>query len=374
MMNRRSVLVAVIAAVAGAGGPASEGRQEREKRLLYVASPGIRNYLEWGGAGILVYDIDRGHALVRRIPVSYMDDKDPEGKAPENVKGICASARTRRLYVSTITRMACLDLLTEKLLWVKRYPDGCDRMSITPDGRKIYLPTFEKDDWHVVDAETGEVTATISPKSGAHNTVMAPDGSKVFLAGLKSPNLRIVDTRTDHIVGEIPFGAAVRPFTVNGAGTRAYCCVNELLGFEVGDVASGKLLHRVDVPGFKKGPVKRHGCPSHGIGLTPDEKELWVVDAFNKAVHIFDATTMPPKYAQTVDSLIDDPGWVTFTLKGDFAYPSTGDVIDPKSRKIVARLKDEQGRDVQSEKLLEIDWAGGAPLRNGDQFGVGRVP
>jgi len=24
-------------------------------------------------------------------------------------------------------------------------------MSITPDGKKIYLPTLEKDDWHVVD-------------------------------------------------------------------------------------------------------------------------------------------------------------------------------------------------------------------------------
>jgi DNA-binding beta-propeller fold protein YncE len=373
MRKRRSLLVALVA-LACAGGGVSEGRQDREKRLLYVASPGIRNLLEWGGAGILVYDIDQGHQLLRRIPVSYMDAKDPDGKAPENVKGICASAKTRRLYVSTITRMACIDLLSEKLLWVKRYPEGCDRMSITPDGKKIYLPTFEKDDWHVVDAESGEVTATISPKSGAHNTVMALDGSKVFLAGLKSPLLRVVDTRTDHILREMPFSAAVRPFTVNGAGTRVYACVNELLGFEVGEVENGRFLHRVEVPGYKKGPVKRHGCPSHGVGLTPDEKELWVVDAFNKAVHVFDNTTLPPKYVQSIGSLIDDPGWVTFTLKGDFAYPSTGDVIDPRTKKIVARLKDEQGRDVQSEKLLEIDWAGDAPIRNGDQFGVGRVP
>ena len=83
-------------------------------------------------------------------------------------------------------------------------------------------------------------------------------------------------------------------------------------------------------------------------------------------------TVMPPAYVQTIGNLIDDPGWVTFTLKGDFAYPSTGDIIDPKTKKIVARLKDEQGRDVQSEKVIEIQWAGGSPVRNGDQFGVGR--
>ncbi|MBV8879144.1 MAG: hypothetical protein JO332_04180, partial [Planctomycetaceae bacterium] len=275
----RILLLCGVALIAGCSASAlpPDAPAPDERRLLYVASPGIRNLLEWGGAGVLVYDIDHGHSLLRRIPVSYYDEKDA-GKAPENVKGICASARTKRLYVSTLTRLGCIDLATEKLLWVKRYEGGCDRMSITPDGKKIYLPTLEKDDWHVVDAATGDVLTKISPKSGAHNTVMGLDGTKVYLAGLKSPLLRVVDTSTDQIVREIPFSAAVRPFVVNGAQTRAYVNVNELLGFEIGDPLTGKFLHRVEVPGFKKGPVKRHGCPSHGIGLTPDETEVWVVD------------------------------------------------------------------------------------------------
>jgi len=121
------VLLALLIGCAPASPPAQDA-PSGEKRLLYVASPGIRNYLEWGGAGILVYDIDHGHSLVKRIPVTYDDDKDTPGRAPENVKGICASAKTRRLYVSTLTRLACIDLQSEKLLWVKRYEGGCDRM------------------------------------------------------------------------------------------------------------------------------------------------------------------------------------------------------------------------------------------------------
>src|SRR5688572_32914016 len=69
-----------------------------ETRLLYVATPGIRNYLEYGGHGVLVFDIDEGHKFVRRIPSAGLDDK---GK-PMNVKGICASQSLQRLYVSTI--------------------------------------------------------------------------------------------------------------------------------------------------------------------------------------------------------------------------------------------------------------------------------
>ena len=41
-------------------------------RYLYVAVPGIRNYLEYGGHGILVYDIDKGHKFVKRISTQGM--------------------------------------------------------------------------------------------------------------------------------------------------------------------------------------------------------------------------------------------------------------------------------------------------------------
>ena len=148
--------------------------------------------------------------------------------------------------------------------------------------------------------------------------------------------------------------------------------VNQLLGFEVGDLRTGEKLYRVEVKGFQKGPTKRHGCPSHGIGLTPDDKELWLTDAFNSRMHIFDATVMPPK--QVADIVLrDEPGWITFSIDGRYAYPSTGDVIETRSRKIVAGLKDETGRDVQSEKMVEVDFRGDEPVRAGDQFGIGRV-
>lgn len=341
-----------------------------EKRLLYVAVPGVRNYLEYGGHGVLVFDIDDGHRFVRRIPARGLDG---QGK-PINVKGVCASAATGRLYVSTLKTLTCFDLLTDKVLWEKPYDGGCDRMSMTPDGKTIYLPSLEGPHWHVVDAATGDVVAKIVPHSGAHNTVVGLDGRFAYLAGLKSPILRVVDTKENKVVKDVgPFGNSVRPFTVNGAQTLAYVNVNDLLGFEIGDLQTGKPLHRVEVSGFKKGPIKRHGCPSHGIGLTPDETEVWLCDAANQRLHVFDNTVSPPKQVANI-KLRDEPGWVTFTLDGQYGYPSTGEVIDVKTRKIVAALADEEGRPVMSEKMVEIVVGqDGKPVRNGDQFGLGRV-
>jgi hypothetical protein len=364
----RSVAIAALCS-SGASSFAADSAKSAERRLLYVAVPGIRNYLEYGGHGVLVFDIDRGHALVRRIPARGLTD---EGK-PMNVKGVAASAATRRLYVSTLTALTCFDLLTDKILWEKKYAGGCDRMALSPDGKIMYLPSLEKDHWHVIDALSGDIIAKVEPKSGAHNTVYGLDGKHAYLAGLKSPLLRVTDTATHTVSKEVgPFGSAIRPFTVNGRQTLCFVNVNGLLGFEVGDLVTGKMLHRVEVQDFKPGVPKRHGCPSHGVGLTPNEKELWLCDAVNQRMHIFDATVMPPKQITSV-ALRDQPGWITFSLDGKFAYPSTGEVVDVATRKIVATLKDEAGAEVHSEKVVEIHFTGDVPVRNGDQFGIGRV-
>jgi DNA-binding beta-propeller fold protein YncE len=339
-----------------------------ERRFLYVAVPGVRDYLEYGGHGLLVFDIDDGHKFVKRIVTAGVD----ETGRPLNVKGICASARTGRLYISTIKQLMCLDLAGEKVLWEKKYDAGCDRMSITPDGTTIFLPSLEGPYWYVVDAEDGNVTRKIVTDSGAHNTICGPSGKFAYLAGLKSPLLSVANT-TDLSVKTVgPFSASVRPFTVNGRETRCFVNVNDLLGFEVGDLASGEKLCSVTVEGFQKGPTKRHGCPSHGIGLTPDETELWLTDAANSRLHVFDATVMPPKQLESIE-LRDQPGWITFSIDGRYAYPSTGEVIDTKTRKIVALLTDEENRAVQSEKMIEVDRSGERVARVGDQFGLGRV-
>ena len=359
---------------------AATNASQAERKLLYVAVPGIRNYLEYGGHGVLIFDIDHGHRFVKRIPAAGLG----ESGQPLNVKGVCANASTKRLYVGTTRTLTCFDLPGEKIIWEKPYPGGCDRMSITPDGKVIYLPSLEGAHWHVVDALTGEVIKKIVPKSsGAHNTIVGLNGGRAYLAGLRSPLLSVADAKRHEVILEVgPFSNFIRPFTVNGGGTLCFVNVNDLLGFELGDLTTGKMLHRVEVEGFEKGPTKRHGCPSHGIGLTPDEKELWLTDAHNSRLHIFDvrlltsaatnATVKPPKQVASI-ALRDQPGWVTFSIDGKYAYPSTGDVIEVATRKIVAGLQDERGIDVQSEKMLEIDFKDDQPVRAGDQFGLGRL-
>ena len=340
------------------------------KRYLYAVTPGIRNYLGYGGHGIQVFDIDNGHRFVKFIPGKGGLKKDG---TPSNVKGVDVSLSTNCLYISTLEAIQCINLTTEKLVWERPYDGGVDRISISPDGKIIYMPSLEKEFWTVVDAKTGDVLAKIVTNSGAHNTIYGPDGQFVYLAGLKSALLNVADTKTHTVTKQVgPFSSAIRPFTINGSQTLVYVNLNELLGFEVGDLVTGKKLHRVEVQGFNIGELRRHGCPSHGIALTPDERELWLCDGANNRLHVFDNTVMPPVQRTSIQ-VRDSPGWITMSVDGMYAYPSTGDVIDVKTRKIVATLEDGQNNGVQSEKMIEIHLRDNKPVGAGDQFGLGQV-
>src|SRR5687767_4661093 len=109
------------------GARCAQAQAPRDGRYLYVVCPGIRNYLEFGGAGILVFDIDNGHKFVQRIETPASREEKPE-----NIKGVCACAATQRLYFTTTKKLYCVDLTSGKTLWEQSPPNGTDRMSITP--------------------------------------------------------------------------------------------------------------------------------------------------------------------------------------------------------------------------------------------------
>ena len=171
--------------------------------------------------------------------------------------------------------------------------------------------------------------------------------------------------------GRAPSPSYVCPFTINGRASQVFANVDGLVGFEVGDLQTGLILDRVVIEGYQMEVAEKFECPSHGIGLTPDERELWVADGVDNRLHVFDATTYPPVASTTIE-VRAQPRWVTFGIDGRYAYPSTGDVIDRESKKVVATLEDERRLFVHSERMLEIQFAGRDPIRAGDQAAAGQ--
>ena len=106
-----------------------------------------------------------------------------------------------------------------------------------------------------------------------------------------------------------------------------------------------------------------HSTASHGLNLRPDQKEVWIVDGVYGYVYAFDVTSLPPKQTASIPlfetpAQRPHPGWITFGIDGHYAYPDGGAVIDAQSKQVVARIP-------TSEKLIEVDFDNGKPVRAG---------
>src|SRR5438552_1483335 len=99
------------AAICGGGAGIATATAEQagglERKFLYVAAPGIRDYLEYGGHGILVFEINAGHKFVKCLASGGREKKG----RPLNVKGICTTDKTQRLYGSSRRTLMCFDLI-----------------------------------------------------------------------------------------------------------------------------------------------------------------------------------------------------------------------------------------------------------------------
>jgi hypothetical protein len=175
-------------------------------------------------------------------------------------------------------------------------------------------------------------------------------------------------------IGPVGGVGGVRPFTINGAQSLAFITLSGFLGFQVGDISTGRILYTVPVQGF---PTRRRAAsaPSHGVSLSPDEKEVYLIDSINNYVHVFDVTGLPESAPRQVadirllralshnespcayDCLKD--GWLHHSRDGRYVFVGdSGDVIDTRLRKTVMTLPAL----ANSRKEIEIDFEGGVPL------------
>lgn len=347
----------------------SSAAEKGVRRLLYVSAPdgAMRARAK---PGIYVYDIDDGHKLIKHISIPDMG----------GTRG-CAAAAGKLFISHKNTNLMCFDIVKEEKVWEVSYPKkdgGADRCCVTPDGKKVYVP----EGWwsqvthtmNVLDGRTGKLLKKIPlGVGGGHNSIMSPSGKRMYLGSTTHGQIFVIDTQTDTIIKRFgPFGrdptgkkGRVSPYCINGAETL--CFVNSHnVGFYVGDLRTQKVLHWVQ--------VKEAKGFSHGVGMTPDEKEIWLPNPNDKRLWVYDATVMPPKRLRSIDVQCKSHGWITFSLNGQYAWPDTGDVIDAKTKKVVATLKGIDGKGViRSSKFIEIHFKDGVPVRYGDQFGIGRV-
>jgi DNA-binding beta-propeller fold protein YncE len=384
---RRLLVVAGVVVVAGALAAVGASRSEQAARgegsspaqlTARSAATAHFEYVVAEGA-LYVYAIDRANRLVQTVSLPQVDSP---------IHGVVASPGTGRLYISYGEQrppggsLLAYDLRRGRVLWQRTYPFGIDSMAISRAGRWIYMPAGEETTdgtWRIIAASNGQPTGgAIEAGAGAHNTIIARDGRFLYLAGVSYPYLDVASTATNRVVRKLgPLnGPGVRPFTINGSQTLAFTTATSFLGFQVSSIVTGKVLYTVPIPGFTFDPKTFTNTPDHGISLSPDERELYLIDEPNGYVHVFDVSRLPgtaPRLIANIKLAHTPPndGWLQHSRDGRYVYIGhSGDVIDTRTRTIVDYLPPLRA----TADFLELDWRHGKPVATTNRYGVGYVP
>ena len=354
------------------------GSTAASRRLEYVFDDGL----------VSVYDIDRQFQLVETISL-------PQTEA--GIRGATVSPATHMLFISYggdggeygDGSVLAYDLVAERVVWTVHLHTGVDSGAVSPDGSRLYMPTGENESsgiWNILDTSNGAVIGKIQGGSGAHNTIASADGRYVYLGGRDDSQLDVYETSTGHVRHIGPLVGGARPFTVNSSNTIAFTTSTGADGFQVSNVTTGKVLFTVSFGSVPGGfPFS---APSHGISLSPDEREVYVIDSVKREVHVYDVSGVARGVAPAQVSVIpvrgltrtgsERPcaydcaldGWVQHSLDGRFVYVGdSGEVIDTSRHAAVATL----GPLANTRKFLEIDWANGVPVATSGRTGVGHA-
>ena len=158
----------------------------------------------------------------------------------------------------------------------------------------------------------------------------------------------------------------------NAALHVAYETRRGSLGVRVLSLPSRRVREVVTFEGFTWNPRFGPNPPDHGLSLAPDRPELWVVDAPNGVIHLFDvgaATPKPLANLRLTKPLSGDEnpcashrctrlGSLQHSADGRYVYVGdAGDVFDATKREQVANLEALH----QSRLMLEVDWVDGKP-------------
>ncbi len=312
------VVLPLLPAPASAAQPAAQARQK-----LYVTNS--------AGNDVTVIDVATNKPI-GRIEV---------GPHPH---GIAVPASQDVIYVTVEgTRpgqLVWIDPRTDKV--TKRMPIGPapNQLAVTPDGKFAYIPASDGY-YEVVDLGRAEIVKRIFTGGRPHNTLCSADGRHMYLAPMGNPKrVTVVEVPGHKTVGEIKFSSVVRPIALTRDEKRLYANVDGLVGLEMADVAQRKMLQRV--PAELAADRKKVASRSHGLGIRPDQKEIWECDVEHHEVHVYDITGERPKQIATVP-IGSRVYWLTFRPDGKVCYVSARGasavaVVDTQTKKVIANI------------------------------------
>ncbi len=277
----------------------------------------------------------------------------------EAAHGIDFSPDGQRVYVSNEadSTLDVFDRPSGKRIAQVKLSGHPNNIATTKDGGRVVVGIADDPGaLDVIDTAELSVAKSIPVNGRLHNVYVTPDNKYVITGSIRTKVLTVIDLATEKIAWELALDEGVRPMAMekaaDGSVRRIFVQLSNLNGFAVVDFATHKEVDRIKLPDNGYGVQERRmDSPSHGMGVAPDNKTLWVTSIAANAVYAYalpelklvGQVALPEVRAAGKKPISAVPNWVTFTPDSRLLYVSNAaarsvSVIDTTAMKLVVTV------------------------------------
>ena len=356
-MHLSRAVLGIVAVLAALGSdPSFAAAQAASVEVAFIANA--------QDATVALLDV-AARTVIGRIDVNPTRVKAVGPGAPNYAQDTDVSPDGKTLYVSRayVGDVAAFDMVTGKLLWNTPLNTGrADHMTLTRDGRSLFVSAMLDNRVYRIATATGEITGHIVTGVYPHDNKISRDGKLLYntsigaIASLpraanakplaETPGaqfqLTIVDANTLETRERIPTEFAIRPwhFSPDEKGMYAQLANQHAVVFY--DLAMHKFTRRLELP-VKPGVTVADydfDAPHHGLALTDDGKTLCLAGRASDYVALVSAPDL--KLIATIP-VGDAPGWAEVADDGKVCLVANTrsddlSIISIPDRKEIVRL------------------------------------
>jgi YVTN family beta-propeller protein len=288
----------------------------------------------------------------RREVIQEIDiGNKPHGQAP--------AESGERLYVTTDGghgEVIAIDTSDNSIEWRLDVGSDLNEPHLTRDDRFLYAPDLLGGRVAVVDVDARKVAAEVAmvDENGAnlialHNTYASHDGRWMYVTAILSQTIARIDPTTNAIERRYALSGDPRPAVITGDDTTMYVQLSALHGFVELDLETGEETAKIEWPEPADPPPGAENetiaTKWHGIGITPDGKELWAATNLEGAVYVY---TLPDLTEIDRIAVGAWPNWIAFSSDGSTAYVTNTElarergsvsVVDARSHAVIDTLE-----------------------------------
>jgi YVTN family beta-propeller protein len=158
-------------------------------------------------------------------------------------------------------------------------------IAVNKSDTRLYTVTKEDSALYVVDLKTSKIVKQVKLPAEAYSCILSPDDKNLYISIWGGQKVVIYNTASQNIIKTIKTGSHPNELLLNKKGTYLFVANANDNSVSIINTITEKTVETVSTALY---PTRLTGSTTNGLALSPDEKTLYIANADNNCLAVFD--------------------------------------------------------------------------------------